>query len=517
VAESLGTARAPIELLPRHRILFCVIAGLAAGLGQVPFSQVWLALLGFAGSYLLLATARPGWQAFRMGWFVGTGYFAITLHWIVEPFLVDIARHGWLAPFAIFFAAIGFALFWGAAFALARALAGRSLALALALTGAMTLTELARGHMLTGFPWALPGYIWVDTALMPLAAYVGPYGLTLMTVLFASLVGAAIHARTFARAIPALVLSAALTLAAVTTQPAPPEELGADRPLVRIVQPNVPQDEKWDNTKINFFFHRKLRATAAADGPRPDLVVWPETSLAWRLGNAEPALEMIAEASGGAPVILGAQRIEGPAAHNSLAVIGADGSIEATYDKHHLVPFGEFIPLERLAARFGIKGLAARGISGYTPGEGPQILDLGSLGKTLPLICYEAIFPHNLYDAPERPEWLMQITNDAWFGETAGPQQHLAQSRMRAVEQGLPMVRSANTGISAMIDAHGRVTASLPLGEDGYIDARLPEARPPTLYARTKEVPAPILAVLLLMAGYGLSRRNPIDPKRPGS
>ena len=177
------------------------------------------------------------------------------------------------------------------------------------------------------------------------------------------------------------------------------------------------------------------------------------------------------------------------------------------YDKHHLVPFGEYMPMGDLMARFGIHGLAAQEGNGYSSGPGARLLDLGALGAGLPLICYEAVFAHDVNAAPARPSFLMQVTNDAWFGKAAGPKQHLAQARMRAIEQGLPMARAANTGVSAMIDPWGRVTASLALNTEGYVDAALPKPLPPTLYSRSGDLPLTLLLALLL-AGMAVLRRR---------
>jgi apolipoprotein N-acyltransferase len=199
--------------------------------------------------------------------------------------------------------------------------------------------------------------------------------------------------------------------------------------------------------------------------------------------------------------VTGVQRVEGFRFWNSMAVVGPGGVITGRYDKHHLVPFGEYIPFgDQMYRWFGLVAFAAQEGNGYSPGAGPAVLDLGpGLGRALPLICYEAVFPQDLRRAPGRADWILQITNDAWFGEWTGPYQHLAQAQLRAIEQGLPMVRVANTGVSALIDARGRVVDSLPLGQAGYLDVVLPGALPPTPYQRWGEGP-----VGLLLAGLGL-------------
>ena len=259
------------------------------------------------------------------------------------------------------------------------------------------------------------------------------------------------------------------------------------------------------------FFQRQIDASAAA--PRPDLIVWPEAAVPVLLEDAGPAFDTIAAAAGGVPVALGIQRRDRARIYNSLVVLDENGALADLYDKHHLVPFGEYVPLGDLAAGFGLYGFAAREGDGYSAGPGPALVVLPGLGRALALICYEAVFARDVNRAPDRPDLLLQVTNDAWFGTRIGPYQHLAQARMRAVEQGLPMVRVANTGISAMIDPLGRITAMLPLGAAGHVDAALPAPLPATLYARIGDL---ALFVLLLVAlGATFWRQSSRQRRKP--
>jgi apolipoprotein N-acyltransferase len=501
-----------IAALPTSRRLsVAVFAGVLAGLGHVPFSILPLSLLGFSITCLCLLAASSPRAAAMSGWATGLGYFAVTLFWIVEPFLVDVARHGWMAPFALVFLAAGLALFWGAAFAGARVLApsgeGRQ---ALAFVVALSLAELARAYVLTGFPWALPGYIWTETAQRGWATLAGSHGLTVLTLALSAAIALVLSAapRPLAwRRIAGAALFAAVFLAAGPLLLPPPTPAGDGRPVIRLVQPNAPQREKWDPEKAVMFVERQIGFTSAPAFPQPDLVVWPETAIPYLLERAGPVLDAVAAAADGPPVVIGVQRRAAGLAYNSLAVIGPGGSIDAIYDKHHLVPFGEYIPLGQLAQLVGLRSFAARDGYGYSPGPGPQVLDLGPIGTALPLICYEAIFPQDVAAAPARPDFLLQITNDAWFGEFAGPFQHLAQARMRAVEQNLPMVRVANTGVSAMVDPGGRILAEIPLGEAGFVDAPLPEPGPPTLYSRTGDWA--VLALLIALSAGLAATRSP--------
>ena len=494
----------------RRVMVAAVLSGILAALGQAPMSLPWATLAGLAIAFTLFCrTSRPRVAAW-MGCAFGAGYFAVTLFWIVEPFLVDPLRHGWMAPFALVLTSVGFALFWGAAWWLARWLVFKDWTAALAWPCAIALSELARSYVLTGFPWALIGHVWIDWAPMQLAAWTGPHGLTFLTLLAAALPMMAARWRRSAALLAALPF-AGLYAAGTWMANQPVLETGQPRPVLRLVQPNAPQHLKWHRDHAHVFFERMLDQSAAASARRPDLIVWPETAVPTMLDQAGPVIGRIADAADGVPVVLGIQRRDGRRVHNSLVLLDGSGAVAEVYDKHHLVPFGEYVPLGDLMARFGLTMYSARHGFGYSPGPGARLIDMGRLGKVLPLICYEAIFPQDVAAAPERPAWLLQITNDAWFGQISGPYQHLAQARLRAVEQGLPMVRVANTGVSAVINAHGVTEAQLPLGKDGYLDVYLPPSLPPTLYSRTGDWAASCTLLLLFAALFALrmvSSRN---------
>lgn len=486
-------------------VLRPALAGLVTASGQAPLALWPVALLGFALLFHDHLTAPSPRRAARMGWLFGTGYFAGALFWIVEPFLVDLARDGWMAPFALVFMAGGLALFWGGALWLAKALAPRGLAAVLVLCGALTLAEALRGWIFTGFPWAEIGHALIGAPQLALASYIGAHGLTLLLLLPAALLGLALARPSAGRAVlpgsvAALLLAAPLALALML----PPRALPAapEAPLLRLVQPNAAQRLKWAPEFVPIFFRRLLDYTAAErpDGRRPDLVIWPETSVPYLLNEGKSLTDILARAAAGSPLVVGIQRREAGSYYNSLALLDAEGSLAQTYDKHHLVPFGEYVPLGDQLAKLGISALASQQGYGYRPGPGARLLDLPGIGMALPLICYEAIFPRDIRAAPARPELLLQITNDAWFGQLAGPYQHLAQARLRAVESGLPMVRVANTGVSALISADGTLLDSLPLGKAGYLDVALPPPSAPTPYSRFGDIPALLGALLLLFA-----------------
>lgn len=498
-----------------QRLALSAIAGALAGLGQAPFGLWYLALPGFAGLLLLTSLCQTPARAAVTAWIGAAAMFAVALHWIVEPFLVDAPRHGWMAPFALVLMSGGLALFWAVpGWVMGRLVPiGATVWRIAALVGVLILAEAARGTVLTGFPWAYPGHILIDTPLLTVSRLAGAHGLTVLV-----LGCAAVFAMLFLRfgAMSVLPMAAPLLAVFVVAQTSAAPSPDADGPIVRLVQPNAPQHLKWRPDMIPVFFQRALDLSSAeADGPAPDLIIWPETALPELLGRSDAARARIAAAGGDAAVLLGGQRYEGLRPRNTAALLDSDGRILQVYDKHHLVPFGEYMPLGDLADRLGLNGLAETLSGGYAPGAGPGVFDLGDgLGRAFPMICYEAIFPSYIRQV-ERPDWMVHLTNDAWFGEFSGPYQHLAMARLRAAEQGLPVLRAANTGVSAVIDGYGRIVASLALGEAGYLDARLPPALPPTLYARTGDLP--LLLIVLLATALAVATSRRADPLNPAS
>lgn len=494
-----GVLRSRIaSLRGRRRLLVAALAGALMALAQPPVS--WPVVLFVALPVLMWlvdGTAGLG-AAFRVGWAAGAGHFAAALFWIVSPFMVQPEVFGWMAPFALAGMAGGLALFWGVAFALTRRWWRPGVWRVLALAAFWTLAEYARSHVLTGFPWGLVAYAWVETPVMQAAALVGPHGLGLVT-LVAGLLPAVGGWRPVA--VAAALVAAGLGWGAWRLAQPLPER--AAPVLVRLVQPDADQALKWDPEMAAVFRARLLTFSAEPADPAPDVTIWPETAVPWILRHApEEQAEAAASVGPEGRLILGVMRLDRTAEadfwFNSLAVLAPDGAIEAVYDKHHLVPFGEYIPQARRIAKLGLPGLETMTGGGFTPGPGPRLISVPGLPPFLPLICYEAIFPHGLRAPEGRPEWLVQVTNDAWFGTVSGPYQHLAQARARAIEQGLPLARVANTGISAMVDPKGRVIARIGLGDAGYLDVTLPAALSPTLYAVYGDVPLLVMIATIL-------------------
>lgn len=473
---------------------------MALGFGQAPFDFPWIVFLALPLLVVLLHR-QDRISGFTIGWFAGFGYFLTTLHWIAEPFLVDIARHGWMAPFAVVLMTGGLALFWALGFALAKVL-GRGWMQAIALPVALTGAEVARSFLLSGFPWALPAYIWIETPIAQALAFVGPFGLTYLTLQIAALPTA------LRRPLVGGVLTVALAAGGWWIgQQRVPDGFEFSQTNIRLVQPNAAQHEKWDPEMVPVFWKRQLDASAAPGDV--DVVIWPEVAVPFLFDEAQDLNAEVARRKPGASFIIGARHVDRAENRwfNSAAVLNGDGSVQAYYDKAHLVPFGEYLPFPDLWKRFGLYGLAAQA-GQYSAGTGELIGAVDALPEFIAAICYEIIFPQNLRAANKNARWIVHITNDAWFGNFSGPYQHFAQTRARAIERGLPVARAANTGISAIIDPYGRVFASLDLGVDGHIDGPLPEPLDRTMYARLPQIAPLVLIVPFLLLGVLVYRRN---------
>jgi apolipoprotein N-acyltransferase len=537
--KRFGPADAIILAWGWRRMLIAFLAGAASTLALAPINFWPVMFFTFPPLvWLLDGVGARRWDgigaAFTIGWWFGFGYFLSGLYWIGSAFLVDAKTFGWMLPFAITLLPAGLAVFIGVGFAAARLLwtPGRLRVLTLAAT--LSSAEWLRGHLFTGFPWNAFGY--ALTTPLPLAesvAIFGIWGLTFVAVaVFATPAVLADGAR---RSLMPVVLAGATlaTLAAyggLRLASHPTETVDGVR--LRIMQPNIPQDERFSYAaKAQIMSRYVLMSQRAADtvlapyaspqaGGSPHLypppqdlyppsqagegivgdpsglrgvthLIWPESAFPFFLTREPDALSVIANMlAPNTTLITGAARLAEPVpgrsekrAYNSVYVIDHSGSILATYDKLHLVPFGEYLPFEDLLERAGLTQLT-NVPGGFLPGAQRRRIAVPGAPDMLPLICYEAIFPGEAVPTGERPSWLLNLTNDAWFGVSSGPYQHFQQARVRAIEVGLPLIRAANSGISAVIDPLGRVIAALPLGHDGLLDAALPRAAEITIYAR---------------------------------
>ncbi|MDS9468566.1 apolipoprotein N-acyltransferase [Paracoccus sp. MBLB3053] len=493
---------------PLRSLAFDLALGATAALGQAPWNLWFLTVvvLGLLVWRVGGADGRrqAGWHALAAGF----GHFAIAMSWIVEPFLVEPEIYGWMAPFALFLMAIGGGLFWAVpAWLAAGGIAPGHHRQAAAFAGFMVLSDWLRGWIFTGLPWALTGHVWISTPAGQTAATFGAIGLSALTMLCAAMPTLLWQARLskLRGALPGAAISILLIGTAWSAglarlaQPLPPDT-GLH---LRLVQPDARQALKWDPYWSEVFFRRLIELSAARDADRtsPDAIIWPETAVNFLLEQAGTAPEDIAAYVGG-PVILGIQRVVGERYYNSLTEFSERG-IGPVYDKFHLVPFGEYTPWGDVMSHFGVRAFAAQHGFGYSSGPGPASLRFGKLPSVQPLICYEAVFSRHLISGAERPQWLLQVTNDAWFGKLSGPWQHLAQARLRAIESGLPLMRAANTGISAVIDPRGNLRATLGLDLAGRIDSPLPGALPPTPWSQWGDWPAVLAALAtVLLASF---------------
>ena len=495
--------------------------GLAFGLGGLgalalpPLYLLPAMIAGFTGFVWLLDGAGRGRTAFWVGWWFGFGYLTVGFYWIAAALFIDIARFWWLLPFtvtglpALLACASGLAAL--AAWATRASGSGRILALA----AAWAVGEWIRTWIFSGFPWNLVGQVWgVTDATLQGASLVGILGLGLLAVLVAAAPATLADGPAgLRRWVPTLAALGLVVVASaygmVRLQDASTGTVPGVR--LRLVQASIPQVLKWNPAAREAIFQRHLELSRGPGFERVTHVVWAETAGPSFL-DRDPARRAAlgTAAPPGGLVLTGTNRTtpqptDPPMVWNALQALDPEGRILGSYDKAHLVPFGEYLPLRAILGRLGMSKVTAGSID-FSAGPGPRTLDLPGLPPVGPLICYEVIFPGHVIDPARRPEWLLNLTNDGWYGRTAGPYQHLEIARARAVEEGLPLVRSANNGISAVFDAHGRERGRLDLDAAGVLDAELPRpiAAPP--YARLGLL-APGLLVLLCWAAAWRSRR----------
>lgn len=512
-----------IMLLWGWRRLVCAfLAGAASALAMPPFSfplilfvtlpvLVWL-LDGTidSGPRRRPRRFRP---AFFVGWWFGFGYCLAGLYWVGNAFLVEADQFGWMMPIAVLVLTGGMALYYAFAAGLARLIWPEGQFRIAALAGMFGLMEFVRGHLLTGFPWNTFGYaLTTDLRTMQVASLLNIYALTVVAVfIFAS--PAALgpgRPRWLLPFVSVLLLAGIFGYGAWRLHNI--SEATVPGVGIRIVQANIEQTEKWVPENRQRIFEEYLRLTdqtrtpPSPSAPPITHVIWPEAAPPFFLTREPTALAAIAAVlPGDARLLTGSNRVddsdpeEGPVVFNSLYVLSGDGSVETIYDKIKLVPFGEFVPFENLLEQVGITRIVPVPGS-FRKGRHPRAVAAGTAPLVRPLICYEIIYAGDVIGGGERPGWFLQATNEAWFGNSPGPRQHFHKARVRAVEEGIPVIRSANTGISAVIDAHGRVLRRIPLNEQGVIDAALPAALNRTLASQFGNRAAFGLIVLTLFA-----------------
>ncbi len=514
-----------------RRAAIAVAVGAGSALAFPPINAWPVLFISFPVLVLLLdgsAADRLGGvlSAAAAGWCFGFGFFLAGLYWIGFAFLVDAQTFGWLMPFAVVALPAGLALFSALGLAMARLLWTRGAARILALAVSLTAAEWLRGHLFTGFPWNAYGYALTSPlALAQGSALVGLWGLTFLAVyVFASpallLDDPTDTPRRWLVPSAGIALLAGLAVYGALRLEATPTALVPGVHL-RIMQPNLPQDDKFNYSARRQVMSRYLALSDRATGPGASGVkdvthlIWPESAFPFILERDKEALSDIASLlSGGTILVTGAARVadrepgDRLRAYNSIYIIEHDGSILNRYDKVHLVPFGEYLPFQSLLESVGLMQLT-KVPGGFLAGTQRRPMTVPGAPSFLPLICYEIVFPDEAVPRGERPGWLLNLTNDGWFGESSGPYQHFQQARVRAIEQGLPLVRAANTGISAVVDPVGRILKELPLGVEGVLDAPLPQPIAPTFYVRIGDTLVRVAfgAALLLAVHYRWRRR----------
>jgi apolipoprotein N-acyltransferase len=508
------------------RALIAFAAGALSVLAMAPFNA-WPALfLTFPVVVFLIDGAGAGRlrgvpAAALAGFWFGLGYFVFGLYWIGYAFLVDAATFAWLLPFAVLGLPAYLALFTAFGFALARLIWTRDASRVIALAISLTVSEWLRGHVLTGFPWNAFGYALSEPlALAQTASLIGLWGLTFLSVaIFASPAvlidrGSRGHKpwiKPWIAPVAAVLVLVAMSIFGAVRLSREPTRTVANVKL-RIMQPNLQQDVKFNYAAKADVMQKYLALSDRASGPEStgvrdaNILIWPESAFPFFLTREADAMAQIADLlPKGTVLITGSVRTPDvppgtriTRAYNSIYVIDHDGSILSVYDKLHLVPFGEYLPFQGLMEALGFEQLT-KIQGGFIAGTLRRTLEIPGAPRALPLICYEIIFPADIDSRDDRPGWIVNLTNDGWFGISTGPYQHLQQARLRAIEQGLPVIRAANTGISAVIDPTGRIVARLGLGIEGVLDSSLPSAIRPTVYARTGDIPVIIIVAAALI------------------
>ncbi len=527
------------------RATIALAAGALSALAMAPFNAWPVLFLSFPVMVWLIDGAGAGGlggvpAAAMAGWWFGLGYFVPGLYWIGYAFLVDAPTFAWLMPFAVLGLPAYLALFTAFGFALARLVWTWDASRVIALAAALTSSEWLRGHVLTGFPWNAFGYALTEPlVLAQTASLIGLWGLTFFSVaIFASpavLVDGTWRGRKswiaswiapwitpwIAPAAALLLLVAMGVFGAVRLGLQPTATVANVR--LRIMQPDLQQDVRFNYAAKAEVMQKYLALSDRASGPQStgvrdvSILIWPESAFPFFLTREADAMAQIADLlPKGTTLITGSVRAPDlppgtkiTRAYNSIYAIGHDGSVLSIYDKLHLVPFGEYLPFQDWMEKLGFVQLT-KIQGGFIPGVNRRSMEIPDAPRALPLICYEAVFPGDVAARDDRPGWIINLTNDGWFGISTGPYQHLQQARLRAIEQGLPVVRAANTGISAVIDPLGRVVARLGLGVEGVLDSSLPSAIPPTIYARSGDIPAAVVvaAALIFIVRRRLTKRH---------
>lgn len=514
-------------LLSGHPRKLALLLGALAACGFEPVGLWPLALLALAGLIALIARAPNRKQAALIGWLFGLSHFALGLNWIATAFTYQTAMPPWLGWIAVVLLALYLAVYPALAAAAAWHARRSAAALVLAFAGAWIVSEWLRGWVFTGFPWNPLGVVLLGPFDTPgaarLAPWLGTYALSGLVVALAGLWWIALAGfRQDRRKLGLLLVPLLLQFWPAN---AASEASSAKRVPFVLIQPDIGQEVLNDPAMYEENFRRTALLSRPLGATSGKLVLWPESGVPWYLVDGYPqgyyfdtyaadpklARERIGRVIGpGSMLLTGTVDLElrgreAVGARNSVTAIDSNGVIRGSYDKAHLVPYGEYLPMRGLLEPLGLARLVPGAID-FWPGPGPRTLDLGGFGKAGVQVCYEIVFSGEVVAPGHRPDYIFNPSNDGWFGAW-GPPQHLAQARLRAIEEGLPVLRSTTTGISAVIDAHGRVNQWLPRGSAGRLEGQIPPALPPPLFARLGNVLALGWAAVLLALSLVASRR----------
>ncbi|HEY0271025.1 MAG TPA: apolipoprotein N-acyltransferase [Sphingomonas sp.] len=505
------------RLLPA--LLAALVLGVLVAFGFAPYGLWPLALFGYAGLALLLSKCTRPWRAAAIGWCFGLGQFVLGLDWIATAFTFQAKMPAWLGGGAVVLLSLYLAVYpalaalgaWWAT----RRIGGGAATLSLSLGAAWAIAEWLRATMFTGFPWNPASVAFVDLPIAQVAKITGTYALSGLIVASAgfililamrpreSLGRRALLSRANVPAAIGLVLLVGCYGAPALLQLARPPARPTDGtgPLVHVVQPDIGQDERWA-PRLSAKHLLRLQALSGAPRAQPRLVLWPESGIEDDIAEDPVAAARLAAMLGPRDILLGGGEYPERdragtliAARNSVFAIGAGGDILARYDKAHLVPYGEYLPMRPLLSLIGVSRLVPGDLD-FWPGPGPRTLTLPGFAPVGVQICYEMVFSGHVVDEAHRPAFLFNPSNDAWFGR-AGPPQHLAQARLRAIEEGLPVARATTNGVSAIIGPDGAIAQVIAAHSVGLMAQRMPAADPPTLFARIGNWAVLLIALLL--------------------
>ncbi len=483
----------------KKKYLVAFIVGALMALAMPPIGAFYILLICVPTFILLTNSCETKRSSFLTGWAFGAGYFICSLYWVSMALFVDIASFWWVLPLSLIIAPTILGLYYGLIPLLAWRYKANKLSYIIITITAWSAIEYIRGFAFTGFPWNLAGYTWhFSLPIMQINAYIGIYGLTFLTLLWAS-TPIIQNKRVRNLLIMSFVIASITGLLRLHMNPTETSEQN-----VRIVQANIAQNMKWDKDTILKNFKQHLDLTSLPSTDAIDFTVWPETSIVTNNYNAQERFDLIAKALPNNSIgVIGAlntkYKYKEAEFFNSITFINKQGAMIGNYSKHHLVPFGEYIPYREYLGFIKPLATTLSMIGDFTRGTGVSTINLNGKPNPSPLVCYEGIFPRNVaLQGDDRPDWLVNSTNDGWYGNTSGPYQHLEITRVRAIEEGLPLVRAANTGISAVVDPMGRIIAHKELGDKGVVDSMLPKPVSPTLYSQYGNV---AFLILLLLAG----------------